>query len=153
MFLKLFFLLVTVPLVELVILLALSSYVLGFASTLALVLLTGLVGAWLAQWQGTLAFSRIRQDLAAGIMPTDSVIDAVLIFFAGAFLMTPGILTDLLGFTLLVPLGRRLVKRFLTNWFKSHFNIETVEPPRGAVKEDDVIDSHTVAPDQSGQGH
>ena len=148
MFLKLFLLLVTVPLVELVILLALSTYVLGFLSTLALVLLTGLIGAWLAQWQGTLAFTRIRQDLADGVMPTDSVIDAVLIFFAGAFLMTPGILTDLLGFTLLIPPGRKLVKRLLIRWFKAHFRIETIGTAPGERVYDDVIDSHSA--DQSG---
>ena len=146
MFLKLFLLLVTVPLLELVILLVLGSeYGFGLLPTLAIVLLTGIVGAWLAQWQGTLAFSRIRRDLAEGKMPTDSVMDAVLIFFAGAFLMTPGILTDVLGFTFLIPGGRKLVKRYLTHWFKTNFKIETMSVPgSGNVDDDDVIDSHAV---------
>ena len=152
MFLKLFLLLVTVPLVELVILLVLGSeYGIGLLPTLAIVLLTGVLGAWLAQWQGTLAFGRIRKDLAAGVMPTDSVIDAVLIFLAGAFLMTPGILTDLFGFTLLVPAGRKLVKRYLTFWFKSHFKIETVGMSPAGGNEDDIIDSHTAGGTESSE--
>ena len=121
-----------------------SEYGLGLFPTLAIVLLTGIAGAWLAQWQGTLAFTRIRKDLAAGVMPTDSVIDAVVIFFAGAFLMTPGIMTDILGFTLLIPPGRKLVKRYLTYWFKSHFKIESITPA-AARREDDIIDSHTAS--------
>lgn len=150
MFLKLFLLLVIVPLVELGILLVLGNpNVLGMCTTFSIVLITGAVGIGLAQWQGTLAFSRIRKDLAAGVMPTDSVIDAVLIFFAGAFLMTPGILTDMLGFTLLIPPGRRLVKRYLTYRFKSHFKIETLGATPGGIDGDDVIDSHTASQTES----
>ena len=145
MFLKLFLLLVTVPLIELVILLLLGSdRLLGPLVTIAIVLLTGIAGAWLAQWQGTLAFSRIRKDLADGVMPTDSVIDAVLIFFAGAFLMTPGILTDMLGFSLLIPQGRKLFKRYFTYWLKKNFRIETINTGVGPTTNGDVIDSHTA---------
>ena len=148
MFLKLFLLFVTVPLIELSILLVLGSesYGIGLLPTLAIVICTGVAGAWLAQWQGTQALLRVRQDLGAGRMPTDAVTDAVLIFFAGAFLMTPGVLTDLLGFTLLVPPGRKLVKRLLVRWFKAQFNIQAIQrsQPRTDNRRDRVIDSHVV---------
>lgn len=145
MFWKLLLLFVAVPLIELFLLLVVSYYLLGPLSTIALVLGTGIAGAWLARWQGTQALRRIRKDLAAGKMPTDSGVDAVLIFLAGAFLMTPGILTDLTGFALLVPAGRRLVKHYLTRWFKSHFKIETNFAAGAAdVDGDRVIDSYAV---------
>ncbi len=148
MFLKLLLLLIVVPLVELLLLLVISQYFLNWYATFALVVVTGIVGAWLAQWQGTRAFGRIRNDLAAGQMPTEAVTDAVLIFIAGAFLMTPGILTDIAGFTLLVPAGRRLVKHFVMRWFKAYFKIESATAGgvgRG-VNSDSVIDSYAVDP-------
>ena len=143
-FLKLLLLFVAVPIVELFLLLVISKYVLDPLMTIALVIVTGIVGAWLAQWQGTRAFGRIRSDLAAGKMPTDSVVDALLIFVAGAFLMTPGILTDIFGFTLLVPAGRNLVRYCLAAWFKSHFKIESFPAGARFGTEDGVIDSYTV---------
>jgi len=145
-FFKLLLLFVTVPLVELFLLLVISWYFLGPLATFGLVLITGIVGAWLAQWQGTRALTRIREDLSGGRMPTDAVTDAVLIFVAGAFLMTPGILTDLLGFTLLVPAGRTLVKYYLMRWFKRHFHVETVGPRQSAEPGDRIIDSYVVEP-------
>lgn len=154
MFLKLFLLFVTVPLVELTILLVLGSkYGIGLFPTLAIVLTTGVVGAWLAQWQGTQTLGRIQKDLSAGQMPTDAVTDAVLIFIAGAMLMTPGVLTDALGFTLLIPGGRKLAKRLLRRWFKSNFKIETMHPGPGSGTgdHDRVIDSHVVEADPNGE--
>ncbi len=144
-FLKLFLLFLTVPLVELAILLILGSKI-GWLPTLAIVLFTGVTGAWLAQWQGTQALGRIQKDLSAGQMPTDAVTDAVLIFFAGAMLMTPGVLTDALGFALLIPGGRKLAKRILVRWFKSHFKIEPLRPGPASSGDDNdrVIDSHVV---------
>lgn len=153
MFFKLFFLFVTVPLIELAILLVLGSerYGIGLLPTIAIVILTGLGGAWLARLQGFAAFRRIREDLAAGRMPTDAMTDALLIFLAGAFLMTPGILTDLAGFTLLVPAGRTLVKYWLFRWFKTHFDVESFRAARGeGAGRGDVIESYTVSTSSGG---
>ena len=142
MFLKLLLLFVAIPLVELFLLLVISEYFLGALATIGLVLVTGFVGAWLAQWQGTRAFGRIRTDLASGKMPTDAVIDAVLIFIAGAFLMTPGILTDAAGFGLLIPGGRKVVKSYFSRWFQRHFKVESFQA--NLAGDSDVIDSYTV---------
>jgi UPF0716 protein FxsA len=145
-FLKLFLLFITLPFVELALLLALSQYVLGWWGTLLLVIATGIGGAWLAQRQGTRAVARVRQDLAAGRMPTDSATDAVLIFVAGLLLMTPGVISDLTGILLLVPTSRKVMKYWLFRWFKSKFQIPSLRPQSSsATAGGEVIDSYTVS--------
>ena len=117
MFLRLLLLLTIVPLVELVILLRLAEW-LRWDGTIALVLLTGVLGAWLARHEGLKALDRIQTDLAAGVTPAAAVVDGVLILVAGLVLVTPGVLTDLCGFALLVPPIRRWIGRRLAAAFK-----------------------------------
>ena len=117
LFLRLLLLLTIVPLVELVILLRLAEW-LRWDGTIALVLLTGVLGAWLARHEGLKALDRIQTDLAAGVTPAAAVVDGVLILVAGLVLVTPGVLTDLCGFALLVPPIRRWIGRRLAAAFK-----------------------------------
>jgi UPF0716 protein FxsA len=102
-----------VPLVELFLLLKLAQ-VIEFGPTVALVLGTGVVGAWLVRRQGVRTLALIREDLAAGRMPADRILSGVFILVGGAFLVTPGILTDVAGFLLMVPGNRR----FLAHWLR-----------------------------------
>jgi UPF0716 protein FxsA len=148
-FAKLFLLFVAVPFIELALLLILSQYFIGWLPTLLIVIVTGVGGAWLAQRQGTQAMRRIRADLGAGRMPTDAVVDAVLIFIAGLLLMTPGVLSDLTGIFLLVPAGRLVAKVWLFRWIKTHFQLPTIRPGGSASSAagGDVIDSYSVRSD------
>jgi UPF0716 protein FxsA len=61
---------------------------------------------------------KIQENLRQGIFPRDELFDGVLILIGGAFLLTPGLLTDALGFFLLLPLGRSAVKRWLQEILK-----------------------------------
>lgn len=145
MFVKLFLLFVALPLIELALLLVVGKYI-GVLPTLLLVIVTGVGGAWLAQRQGTHALSRIRRDFAAGNMPTDAVTDALLIFVAGLLLLSPGVLSDLMGIVLLVPAGRSLAKYWLFRWLKLQLQIPTLRPrPSEAPAGGEVIDSYTVS--------
>ncbi len=110
MFFRLLLLFTLVPLLELFLLVEIGRYV-GFPATALLVIGTGTLGAWLAKSQGLRVFARVRRELAAGGLPTDALLDGLLIFIAGAVLLTPGLLTDLLGFALLTPAGRGTVRR------------------------------------------
>ena len=110
MFLRLLLLFTVVPLVELYLLIRLGA-VIGVVPTLALVIVTGALGASLARWQGLGVIGRISEDLAQGRLPTDALIDGLLILIAGALLLTPGMITDALGFFLLVPPGRSAVRK------------------------------------------
>ncbi|TWT46657.1 FxsA family protein [Botrimarina hoheduenensis] len=116
MLLALMLLFVILPLVEFSLLYRLGQ-AWGLVPTIALVLFTGVLGAALARWQGMLTLWRIRTELSAGRTPTDALLDGALILVAGAVLITPGILTDALGFALLVPVTRTLVKRWLRRGF------------------------------------
>ncbi len=110
-------LLVFVPLVELILLHQLvQSW--GLAETILLVLVTGVVGVGLARQQGLKAWKAVHTQLASGQSPSAEIMDGVMILIAGAFLMTPGLLTDTVGFSLLIPLVRRLLRAKLVAWFK-----------------------------------
>ena len=127
MFLRLLLLLTVVPLVELVILLRLAQRF-SWQATVALVIVTGILGAWLARREGLKALVRIQTDLAQGVPPVAAVVDGALILAAGLVLVTPGILTDLCGFALLIPPIRRWVRRRLSEAFKKRMVVIRDEP-------------------------
>ena len=112
MFLRLLLLFTIVPLVELFLLVKLGT-VIGVGPTVLVVICTGVLGASLARWQGLGVLRRVSDDLAQGRLPADALIDGLLILIAGAVLLTPGLITDALGFMLLVPQGRALVRRMV----------------------------------------
>ncbi|MDH3523327.1 MAG: FxsA family protein [Acidobacteriota bacterium] len=103
---------VLVPAVELALLIQIGRVV-GTLPTLALIVFTGVLGAWLARRQGLAVVRQVRAEMADGRVPAGPVVDGILILVAGAVLMTPGLLTDLFGFFCLVPAGRRLLKGYL----------------------------------------
>ncbi len=114
-----------VPLVELMLLVWIGTKT-SLLFTICLVLTTGIVGASLARWQGWRTVRRIQDELAAGRMPADAMVDGLLILVAGAFLVTPGVITDLAGIVLLVPPLRALVKRRVAASLRRHIRVESV---------------------------
>ena len=128
MFLKLAFLFVAVPCVELYLLIEIGQVV-GAPGTVALILITGMVGAALARREGLRAMSRIRETLMAGGLPGAEIVDAFLVLAAGLLLITPGVVTDAVGFALLIPPARRLARKGLIRYFRSHFRV--VQTPGG----------------------
>jgi UPF0716 protein FxsA len=119
-FIRLLLLFTIVPLVELYLLVKLGSVV-GVAPTVVLVVFTGVLGAWLARVQGLNVLRRLGADLAEGRLPADAVTDGLLILIAGAVLLTPGLLTDAMGFLLLIPKGRTAVRKVAVAWFERRF--------------------------------
>ncbi|MFN3648190.1 MAG: FxsA family protein [Armatimonadota bacterium] len=103
---------VGLPLIDVVVLVFLGQY-LTFWPTVASVLLSGVLGAWLAKQQGLSVWRGIQRDLSAGQVPAQGLIDAVFILIAGGMLMTPGFLTDIVGLALLLPPVRQPLKRYL----------------------------------------
>jgi len=112
-----------VPLVELVLLLQLADAT-SWQATLLLVIVTGIVGAALARYQGFQVVRRVQSQLSAGELPAAALWDGLLILIAGALLLTPGILTDVVGFALLVPFCRSLLRRYLGRRFRGSFRVE-----------------------------
>lgn len=99
---KLLLLFIGVPLLELAILVKLGTLV-GFWPTIALVLVTGTIGAMLARSQGARVLRAIRAEMAAGRMPAAHLVDGLLVLVGGIVLLTPGLLTDVAGLLLLFP--------------------------------------------------
>lgn len=107
---RLALLFVIVPLLELALLIQIGQLV-GFWPTIGLVVLTGVTGAWLARLEGLRTLWKLREELARGRLPGQAIMDGVAILIGGAFLLTPGIITDLFGFTLLLPPTRRALQK------------------------------------------
>lgn len=103
---------IVVPAVELGLLIEIGG-ALGALPTIGLIILTGVVGAALAKRQGLSTLRAIQTATSRGEMPVDQLVDGALILFAGALLVTPGVLTDAVGFLCLIPGTRVLIKRQL----------------------------------------
>ncbi len=102
---------VGLPLLDVVLLVFLGKY-LTLWPTVALVIVSGFVGAGLARGQGIQVWNQIRRDLSTGQMPSQGILDGVIILFAGGLLAAPGFITDLIGLALLLPPVRRPIKAF-----------------------------------------
>ncbi|PPA79390.1 MAG: phage T7 F exclusion suppressor FxsA [ANME-2 cluster archaeon HR1] len=111
----LFILFIVLPFVELYILIELGSSI-GTLPTLGIVVLTGIAGAALAKHQGLSVLRRIQTEMSFGQMPEDVIFDGVLVLIGAVLLITPGILTDTTGFLLLIPVTRKIFKKYLKVW-------------------------------------
>lgn len=107
----LFILFVAMPFIELALLIYLGQQ-LGFWPTIAIVLVTALIGAFVLQQQGLQTMRRISQSMASGEPPIEPVVDGFFLAIAGAFLLTPGVVTDAIGLSLLIPPVRRTLARW-----------------------------------------
>ena len=105
MFKALFILFIVIPIVEIALLLQVSE-VIGGWSTLALVIITAFIGAKLVKQQGIHALGNVQQQMAQGQMPAQDLFAGLCIIIAGVLLLTPGVMTDALGFLLLTPAVR-----------------------------------------------
>jgi UPF0716 protein FxsA len=109
---RLALLFVLLPVVELVLLIRMGQLV-GFWPTVALVILTGWAGAILARMEGMRVLARFQQELAMGRIPGQAILDGAAVLVGGAFLLAPGILTDLTGLALLFPPTRKVIQRWV----------------------------------------
>ena len=112
MLLKLFLAFTIIPIIEIYLLIEIGS-MFGALTAVTLVILTGFLGAFLARMQGLQTLYRIQESLREGKMPSGELLDALLIVIAGLVLLTPGFLTDLAGFLLLIPATRNSIKYWL----------------------------------------
>jgi UPF0716 protein FxsA len=119
---RLFLLFVTVPVIELFLFLVLGQRI-GLGATFAIVLLTGFLGAYLAKSQGLKAIARYQESLAQGRLPHEAIIDSLLILVAGVLLLTPGFLTDAVGFALLTPSIRNVIRARLEQSIKEKITV------------------------------
>lgn len=136
----LFLLFVTIPIVEIALFIQVGGW-LGLWPTLAIVVLTAILGTFLVRAQGLMAMSQIRSNLQEFQDPTESLAHGAMILASGLLLLTPGFFTDAVGFALLVPPIRLILFRWLRSkvkvqsFVKADYRRDPRHPP-----DNDVID-------------
>jgi len=118
---RLLVLFTALPLLELFLLIRIGTS-LGAAATIGIVLASGAVGAILARRQGFSAWLRVQYEMQQGIFPANSLVDGLLILIASVLLITPGIITDAVGFLALIPGTRRPIRNFLIGKLRRMFD-------------------------------
>jgi UPF0716 protein FxsA len=101
---------VLVPLAELYVIVEVVGPAIGAFPTILLLAADSLAGAWLMKSQGRAVWARFNATVREGRIPAREIVDGVLVIFGGAFLITPGFITDILGFLLLIPVTRALFR-------------------------------------------
>jgi UPF0716 protein FxsA len=104
---------ILLPLAELYVILEVVGPLLQWYGTVALLLIDSVIGTLLFRSQGRAVWGRFNEVLAQGRMPHREVMDGVLVVFGGAFLITPGFITDIFGLVLLIPPTRAVVRRLV----------------------------------------
>jgi len=122
MLLKLFLLFTLIPIAEVYLLIEIGERI-GFLNTVLIVVLTGVTGASFAKSQGGMIIGKIKANLNQGVMPREEMVEGVLILAGGIMLITPGIMTDIFGLSLIFPLTRLYYGKILIKYFKNKFNI------------------------------
>lgn len=109
MFGLLFLLFIVVPIIELYVIVQVAGG-LGIFPTLALLITISIAGAWLVRREGSGIVPRIREALFSGRLPSNEIADGGLIMLGGSLLLTPGFVTDVVGFCLLIPPIRKVIR-------------------------------------------
>lgn len=121
MFLKLLLLFTVIPFIELALLIKIGTLI-GVTETIMLIIITGITGAIMVRAAGINCLFRIQQNMQSGIVPTDELFNGALILIAGAFLITPGLITDGAGFLLLIAPAREIIKKWLKKYLRKKFD-------------------------------
>lgn len=132
-----------VPLAELyVIVQAADSF--GVLNTIGALILISVGGAWLAKWAGVGVLRRLQSTVRQGRVPSGELVDGVLVLFAGALMITPGFLSDLLAILLLLPPSRAVVRGAVLRRIRAGGGLVTIvtgaRSPRGGPAGSDVWD-------------
>ena len=112
MVILLFCVFILLPLAELYVIVQVGQWI-GIWPTLAILLIDGFLGAWLARSQGRAVWQRFNAQMAAGKVPAREIVDGAMIIFGGALLLSPGFITDILGIMLLLPPARAIWRGLL----------------------------------------
>ena len=108
MFLPLLFLFTVLPAIEIYLLFKIGGEI-GAGNTFLIIVTTGVVGAALAKSQGIAILNQIQQEMNKGGIPGKAIIHGLMVFAGGLLLLTPGFLTDIIGFSLVIPGPRHIL--------------------------------------------
>ena len=137
MLLPLVLLFIVVPIAELAVLIQVGQEI-GVWWTIAILIADAIIGSILMRAQGRAAWRRFNEALAVGRVPTREVLDGALVMFGGLLMLTPGFITDILGFVLLIPPTRAAVRAVLVRRLAQRMTVAMTARP------DDVVDGTAV---------
>jgi UPF0716 protein FxsA len=132
MMLLLILIFIVVPIAELYVILQVGDAI-GAPLTILLLVLDSLLGSMLLRSQGRSVWRQFNEVLAEGRVPHRELFDGIAVIFGGAFLITPGFLTDVIGLLLLIPPTRALLRRFAAGWLGKRFGLSAVVGAAGVA--------------------
>ncbi|MDF1661012.1 MAG: FxsA family protein [Planctomycetota bacterium] len=127
MFIYLLLLFITIPMLEVYLLLLVSGYI-GPFYTFCTVIVTAILGSHHVRQQGLKTLFNAKKEAASGQVPTQSIVDGVFILISGLLLLTPGFLTDFIGFAFLIPPVRRAIAHSVWQSLKDKITVSTMSP-------------------------
>jgi len=139
---------IVVPIAELAVIIQVGQEI-GVWWTIAILIADSILGSLLMRSQGRIAWRRFNETAQAGRVPAREVLDGVLVIFGGAFLLTPGFITDIIGVVFLLPPTRALVRRFLVKRFADRMIVAaqtraTGWPPPGRGRRPGDVDGTAI---------
>lgn len=126
MFFKLFLIFAIIPVIELALLIKIGS-VIGTLNTIIIVILTAIVGAYMVKLEGMAVMYRIQENMQQGTFPAEELINGMMILMAGVLLLTPGFFTDVIGFLMVFPVSRGVIKRIAGRYIKKRMSSTDVQ--------------------------
>ncbi len=123
MFFRLFLLFVTTTLLELALIIEVGKR-LGAVTTILLILFTAIIGAYLAQTQGLSILAKIQLELNQGQLPSNQLLEGLLVLIGAILLLTPGFLTDTVGFLCILPFSRYWIRERLKKYLRQRAKLE-----------------------------
>lgn len=141
-----FIIFVLIPLAEIAVFVSVGEEI-GLINTLVFALFTAILGGAIVRYQGLKTLSEAKRQFASGAIPTQAMFDGVCLIASGATLITPGFITDTIGFLLLIP----FVRRFLEKMLKKHTNLFPKQERRRGRRADDFIDGEFETLDNQGR--
>jgi len=101
-----------IPFIEIYLLIQVGS-IIGAFPTIFLVVFSAVLGAWLLRQQGFATWHRFQESLAQGVIPAYEMVEGPIILVGGPLLLTPGFITDIIGFACLIPQLRRKIAQYV----------------------------------------
>ena len=108
---------IAIPIIEVILFITVGKYI-GLWNTIFIIIITGIIGAILVKSQGINIFNKALEEIRSNKMPIFSIFEGIAILIAGAFLLTPGFLTDTLGCILLIPKTRNIIIKYITSYIE-----------------------------------
>ena len=133
-----FALFVVVPIIEIAVLIKMGG-IIGLLPTVALVVLTATTGVWLLRLEGLSTLNEVQRHLQEGRVPGQSILEGLMLLVGGALLLTPGFVTDTIGFVCLIPILRKPLAAWLLRRILTHTTI-AVTPAGNQAPQSKIIE-------------